>query len=82
MKHTGKAHTSPGAPSFGKGGTRISAMMLKTMTAPMTRNQRDDNPRPDLGEGSVASATSRGSSCSLDTLLHTQERGIRRARSF
>ncbi len=70
MKQTGKAQASPGAPSLGKGGTRMSAMMLKTMTAPMMRNQRDDNPRPDLGWGAGASATSRDSTCSLDTLLH------------
>ena len=75
MKQTGKAHASPGAPSFGNGGTRMSAMMLKTMTAPMSRNQREDRPRPDLGCGSGVSATSGVTTCSLVTLApHTGAR--------
>ena len=45
----GRRRRRPGAPSLGNGGTRISATMLKTMTAPMIRNQREDSPRPDFG---------------------------------
>src|SRR4029079_7053925 len=83
MKQTGNAQTSPGCPgrpsiSFGNGGTRISAMMLKTITAPRIRNQRDDSPRPELrvlGGWAGASATSGVTSCSLDTLApHTGAR--------
>ena len=50
-------------------------MMLKTMTAPMIRNQREDSPRPDPGCGAGVSATSGVMSCSLDTLApHTGAR--------
>ena len=76
MKHAGYSHASPGTPSFGKGGTRTSAARLMTMTPPISRNQRDERPpRPLLGCGTGASATSGVSTCSLDTLApHTGAR--------
>ena len=47
--------------------------MLKTMTPPMSRNQRDDSPRRDRWGG--VSATWGGATCSLDTLApHTGAR--------
>ena len=73
MKQTGKRHSSPGAPPFGNGGTRMKATMLKTMMPPMRRNQRDDSPRRDRWGG--VSATWGGATCSLDTLApHTGAR--------
>ena len=74
MKQTGKAQASPAAPPLGNGGTRTRAMMLKTITPPMSRNQREDTPRPDLGGAGVSSIAG-VTTWSLDTLApHTGAR--------
>jgi hypothetical protein len=77
MKHAGKAHGSPLAPPRGKGGTRMNAAMLPTITSPMIRNHLDETPRPPRLGGALAlsGAASGAGTCSLDTLApHTGAR--------
>ena len=84
MKQAGYGQASPGPPSFGNGGNTMNAAILNRMTAPKIVNHFEDNPRPALGVGCGAGAptTSSVASCSLDTLLHTQERGVLPRSSF